>query len=236
MLENKTGIIDSVIQETPNTRRYFIAVDKQSSIFEPGQFITLDLPIHEKKNKRLRSYSIANAPNKNGIIELVIVRMQEGLGTTYLFENADIGTEITFRGPLGHFVIPQPLPKDLFLICTGTGIAPFRAMIHKLIDDQISTANVTLIVGTRTEEDLLYHTELQQLSQENDWFQYVPTLSRSDWNGAKGYVHDIYKKMSTGKSEAHFMLCGWRNMIDQARLELQELGFPKDQIHFELYG
>jgi ferredoxin-NADP reductase len=36
--------------------------------------------------------------------------------------------------------------------------------------------------------------------------------------------------------DAHFYICGWKNMVDEARTTLADLGIPKNQIHFELYG
>ena len=71
-LEWQNGKVVNIIDETPSTRRYFIeATDLETFDFKPGQFVTLDLPIHEKKNKRWRSYSIASAPNGTNIFELV---------------------------------------------------------------------------------------------------------------------------------------------------------------------
>lgn len=49
--------------------------------FQPGQFVTLDLPIHEKLNKRWRSYSIASWPDGSNVFELVIVLDKDGAGT-----------------------------------------------------------------------------------------------------------------------------------------------------------
>jgi len=86
MLEWQTGKVIEIIDETPNTRRFFIETpSKENFIFLPGQFVTLDLPIHEKKSKRLRSYSIASPPNESNIFELVIVLVEEGAGTNYLY-------------------------------------------------------------------------------------------------------------------------------------------------------
>jgi CDP-4-dehydro-6-deoxyglucose reductase len=76
-------------------------------------------------------------------------------------------------------------------------------------------------------------TEFQlQLPQ----FKYIPVLSRETWDGKQGYVHDVYKELCAGNPNANFMLCGWKNMIDDARHFLNELGYDKKQIHFELYG
>src|SRR5690606_9211390 len=99
----------------------------------PGQFVTIDLPIHEKPNKRWRSYSIASWPDGTNTFELVIVLLEDGVGSTWIFENVTEGTELTFRGPQGVFTLPDPIDRDLFLICTGTGIAPFRSMAHHLL-------------------------------------------------------------------------------------------------------
>jgi ferredoxin-NADP reductase len=49
-------------------------------------------------------------------------------------------------------------------------------------------------------------------------------------------VHDIYQSLAKDKPDAQFLLCGWKNMIDEARENLEDLGFDKKQIHFELYG
>ncbi|HMP92140.1 MAG TPA: FAD-binding oxidoreductase, partial [Phnomibacter sp.] len=60
LMDWQTGVITSVIDETYNTKRFFFEVPGTPNFdFVPGQFVTLDLPIHEQKNKRWRSYSIA---------------------------------------------------------------------------------------------------------------------------------------------------------------------------------
>lgn len=121
----RTGKVIKIENANSSTRRFWIEIpDAASFDFKPGQFVTLDLPIHEKKNKRWRSYSIASAPDGTNIIELVIVLLEGGLGTNYLFNEIHEGSELVLRGPQGVFTLPDPLEKDLFLICTGTGVAP----------------------------------------------------------------------------------------------------------------
>ncbi len=233
----KTGKVIEIIKETHNTNRYIIeSPDEIPFGFIPGQFVTLDLPIHEKKNKRLRSYSIASAPNQTNQFELLISLVEDGLGTPYIFNQIHVGDTFTFRGPVGVFTLPTFIPEDLFLICTGTGIAPFRSIINHIYQKQIKVANVYIIFGTRTQKDLLYFNEMKQLEEKMENFHYIPVLSREQWEGKTGYVHPIYLELSQGKKDAHFMLCGWRNMIDDARQKLEEAGFDKKQIHFELYG
>jgi ferredoxin-NADP reductase len=127
----QTGMVIRIEQEAAQTRRFWIQLPALASFdFEPGQFVTLDLPIHDKPNKRWRSYSIASWPDGTNVIELVIVFLEGGAGTHYLFNEVKVGSQLTLRGPQGVFTLPEPVGKDLFLICTGTGVAPFRSMTH----------------------------------------------------------------------------------------------------------
>jgi ferredoxin-NADP reductase len=232
----RTGRIIRIENETYNTRRYWIEVPELESFdFEPGQFVTLDLPIHEKPARRWRSYSIASWPDGSNVFELVIVLLEGGAGTTWLFNNAVAGTEIPVRGPQGVFTLhPENLEKDLFLICTGTGIAPFRSMVHHISRHNIPHQHIYILFGVRTRKDLLYYEELKDLQLEN--FHYIPTLSREEWEGKTGYVHAIYEEHCSGCQPASFFLCGWKNMIDEAKQRIQSLGYDRKCIHQELYG
>src|ERR1700749_2307688 len=116
----QTGIVKKIEQATHNTRRYWVELpDTPSFDFKPGQFVTLDLPIHEQRNKRWRSYSIASMPDGTNTIELIIVHLQGGTASKYIFEEIKEGSAFTLRGPQGIFVLPAVLDKDLYLICTG---------------------------------------------------------------------------------------------------------------------
>ena len=81
----------------------------------PGQFVTLDLPIHEKSSKRWRSYSIASWPDRTNVFELIIVLDKKGAGTPYLFNEVEVGTRLSFRGPQGVFTLKEPLDKEIFM-------------------------------------------------------------------------------------------------------------------------
>jgi glycine betaine catabolism B len=229
--------------ETANTRRFWLQVPELERFdYKPGQFVTLDLPIHEKKNKRWRSYSIASWPDGTNIFELVIVLMEEGAGTTYLFNEINVGSEILFRGAQGVFILPDVLYTDYYLICTGTGVAPFRSMLHNITLHNVPHKNVYLIFGTRKKENLLYYEELKTVATNNPGIHYIPVLSREEWDGATGYVHQIYKNLIATKKNgdtlppAHFYLCGWKNMIDEAKATITEMGYERTVIHQELYG
>lgn len=241
----RQGRVIRIEQQTHSTRRFFIEIPELEKFdFKPGQFVTLDLPIHEKPNKRWRSYSIASWPDGTNVFELCIVLLEGGLGTNYLFNEIKEGSELTLRGPVGVFTMPDPLEKDLFLICTGTGIAPFRSMVHHIKNHSLPHQQIHLLFGCRTKADLLYFDELKKLSDQMPNFHYLPTLSRENWEGPMGYVHNVYENICNANKEAnngelkpaHFFLCGWKNMIDEAKQRIQALGYDRKAIHQELYG
>jgi len=93
---------------------------------------------------------------------------------------------------------------------------------------------------------------LQELSEKVTSFQYIPTFSREvpeNYNHLirTGYVHSIYEEICRANSSqanadnsaprpAYFYLCGWKNMIDEAKQRIQALGYDRKTIHLELYG
>lgn len=238
------GTVTRIEQEAKNTRRFFIRMDEFERFdFKPGQFVTLDLPIHEKPNKRWRSYSIASWPDGTNTIELLIVLLEGGAGSTYLFNEVSEGSELVLRGPLGVFTLPEHIDRDIYFICTGTGIAPFRSMLHYIHDHAVPHQSLNLVFGCRTREDLLYLEEMRRLENEIPGFHYVPTLSREEWDGHNGYVHAIYENLVFSKQAqlnelppSYFYLCGWKNMVDEAKQRIIDLGYDKKAVHLELYG
>lgn len=236
----RTGIVTKISQEAPATRRYWIQIPEVERFdFKPGQFVTLDLPIHEKKNKRWRSYSIASPPDGTNTIELVIVLLEGGAGTTYLFNEVNEGTELILRGPQGVFVLPEIIDRDLFLICTGTGVAPFRSMVQYIREHAVPHKNIYLLFGCRLACDGLYNEELAMLEKELPQYKYLPTYSRESEKPElrQGYVHAIYEEiLAQEKPPAYFYLCGWKNMVDEAKQRILALGYDRKDIHLELYG
>lgn len=231
--------ITKIEDASPTTKRFWLTIDEEETFhFKAGQFITLDLPIHEKRLKRWRSYSIASAPDGTNVLELCIVKLEGGLGSTYLFEEATIETPIKFKGPTGSFVLPEEINQDLVFICTGTGIAPFRSMLISLFEKEKFDHNIHLIFGTRHEDGILYRQELELWQKTFPHFKFDVALSRAEVEGfTNGYVHEIYQRdYSTVSPDRHFYLCGWSNMIDEAVENLEQMGYGKEQIHFELYG
>lgn len=249
----RTGKIIRIEDETSTTKRFWIEIPELDAFnFKPGQFVTLDLPIHEQKNKRWRSYSIASHPDGSNVFELIIVLLEGGLGTTYLFNEVSVGSELLFRGAQGVFTLPEKIEKDLFFICTGTGIAPFRSMVNHIFHNNIPFKNIYLIFGCRKFGDALYAPEMKDLMRKVPGFTYYTCYSREEIDNSDhlirlGYVHQVFEELCAASKTmspdnlmdvkpASFYLCGWKNMIDEAKNKILALGYDKKDVHFELYG
>lgn len=242
--------IVSIQQQSPTTRLFRLKVNGDEPFtFEAGQFVTMDLPISDKRLKRWRSYSIANAPNvENGentewslLLEFSIVKSENSAGgSKFLFDEATIGTPIKFKGPDGAFTLRTPIAeKDVVFICTGTGVAPFRSMIWDIFNRKIPHRNIHLIFGARYGRDILFGEEMAFFEKNLTGFRYDVALSREpNWAGTKGYVHAIYTEgYPNSRADVEFYICGWSNMIDEAVENLMiKLGYDRSQIHYELYG
>ena len=232
------GCITRIEHISVHTRRFWLEVGGvEDFAFKAGQFITVDLPIGEKRTERWRSYSIANPPRGGNVLELCISD-QGGPASRYFFDVVKEGTSLRFKGPSGVFVLPGDLPEEIVMVCTGTGVAPFRSMIWFLYDSGYE-GKVHLIFGTRFAWDILYRKEFEVLQEDWPEFKYDVVLSRDEqWAGRKGYVHQVYLE-AYQKPEPNrlFMLCGWRSMVDEAQKHLlEELGYQAGQIKVELYG
>ena len=225
---------------SPTTKRFWLEVQSVDRItFRAGQYIVCDLPISERRQKRWRSYSIANAPDETNIIEICIVYLEEGAGSYFFWEEAKVGTEISFKPPAGMFVLPNQIDTDLVMIATGTGVAPFRSMINNIYNQNIDHRNIHLIFGTRYEKGLLYRDEFEKLVEQYPEFNYDVSLSREQKPGTiNGYLHSIYlERYQNNSDNTKFYLCGWSGMIDETVKNLTEkLGVNAGQIIYELYG
>ncbi len=239
--------IISIKEQSLTTRLFKLKVHGDEPIhFKAGQFVTMDLPISEKRLKRWRSYSIANAPKVlhtegERELEFSIVKLDKSTGgSDFLFNEATIGTPIRFKGPDGTFTLRQPIAdKDVVFICTGTGVAPFRSMIWDIYNQNIPHRHIHLIFGARYERDILFRDEFLFLEKNLTGFKYDVALSREhDWAGHKGYVHGIYTEgYKNARTDVDFYICGWSNMIDDAVEKLIiDFKYDKSQIHYELYG
>ena len=101
----------------------------------------------------------------------------------------------------------------------------------------INHERIYLIFGTRKKDDIICYEEILSIQKNMDNLDYIPVLSREEWDGATGYVHTHYKTLVETKDlkDPIFYLCGWRGMILEARDNLKEYGYDSEKIICEIY-
>ncbi len=228
--------IFKIIDENDVVRRFFIKMPPISEFqFKAGQFIMLHLPIESKIPNR--AYSIASAPNDDSTFEICIILKQDGLGTPYIFEHYKVGMTIKVSKALGKFQLPEVIDRDICFLCTGTGIAPLRSQLWDIVNKNLPHKNIYMVFGNRWEKDVLYRKELEDLQKSHPSFKFYPVLSRQNegWKGRTGYIHAVYEELFADKRPAYFYICGWSDMLKEARHRLKDMGYDKQYIKFESY-
>ena len=243
-----------------------VAPDGDLPEFKPGQYATLGVlpdPDSDKAKKKglgkmiLRPYSVSSSPINATDIEFYLALVPEGELTPKLWKMQP-GDRCYMAPKLkGKFTLDGiPADRDLIMIATGTGLAPFMSMV-KTYRDTGRWRSATVIHGTRFCADLGYRAELEQLVARDDTIRYIPTCSRepepdesTDWLGLRGRVNVAIEEhtfrdlagVELSPESCHVLLCGNPAMIDDIVGHLKDRGFtPKDRehpdgnIHFEKY-
>lgn len=204
--------------------------------FVPGQWLSLTASKPDGE-ELTRAYSIASPPSTNGRFAFCLNRVQDGFMSNHLCDLA-VGGEITFQGPFGSFIFRPPM-RDTVLIATGTGIAPFRSMLHWLLADpsRHQGHNFWLLFGVRLEQDIYYREEFEQLAATHSNFHFLPTLSRGapDWKGLRGYVQEHLPGIVGDRVDMHAYICGLDKMVSANREILKGRGWDRKQILHEKY-
>ncbi len=184
-----------------------------------------------------RAYSIASPPSENGHFAFCLNRVQDGFMSNYLC-GLDEGARIAFQGPFGDFILRPPL-RDTAFIATGTGIAPFRSMMHWLLanDERNQGHRFWLLFGARREQDIYYREEFERLAADHANFHFLPTLSRAEaeWNGLRGYVQEHLTEIVGARTDMHAYICGLDKMVKANRELLKSLGWDRTSIRYEKY-
>ncbi len=213
--------------------------------FVPGQWLSVKAQTPEGE-EITRAYSMASAPS-DGQIAFCLNRVQDGFMSNYLCDLAE-GEKISFQGPFGDFILRQPL-RDTLFIATGTGIAPFRAMLQILFGlpangnsveragTPVAPHQFWLLFGSRSEKDIYYRGEFEHMAATRQNFHFVPTLSRggAGWNGLRGYVQEHVREIVGDRKDMQAYICGRDKMVTANRELLKSLGWDRKSIRYEKY-
>ena len=215
----------------PGTRHFeFEAIDWEAA-FVPGQFLSVTATVGE--DEITRAYSIASPPDGKRFAFCANL-VQDGRLSPFLFLLKP-GDEINFKGPYGAFILRRPV-SDSILVATGTGIAPFRPILLAGVREH-PDRRFTLIFGVRHEHGLLYHDEWRALAEESPNFDYRPTLTRppGNWTARTGRVQQHVMEALGERRDLDVYICGLREMVDDVRAKLKEIGLDRKRIIYEKY-
>ena len=215
-----------------NVRHFvFEAPEVRQLAFTPGQFVSFTAMFGEKEITR--PYSIASAPDGNRF-EICSNLVKDGLFSPRLFSMKP-GDTVEMAAPLGFFVFRNPGREAIF-VATGTGIAPFRSVLHAYMG-QGYACKLTLIFGVRYEQSLMYGEEFEELARRHPNFHFWPTLSRpgAEWTGRTGHVRNHLLEAIADRRDLDVYACGLKLMVDGVCALLKGTGFDRKQIIFEKY-
>lgn len=208
---------------TPTIKGLWLKLDTPEGMhFQAGQYVNLVLP----DGIGSRAFSIANAPEKGGEIELNIRIVPGGRGTSYVHEQLKAGDRLTISGPYGRFFVKKSADLPVIFMAGGSGLSSPRSMILDLLGEGFAKP-ITLIYGQRNRDELYYHDEFLALAERHPNFQYVPALSHepegSGWEGFRGFVHEAAKEYFANDFRGHkAYLCGPPLMIDSCITTLMQ--------------
>ncbi len=230
--------VSDIITETISTKTFrLVPVDGYLPPFQAGQYIALYLQIGDIRTSR--PYSISSSPNQTGYWDVTIRRVANGLVSNYLLDETNIGMDLESSGPQGvfHFNPLYHMP-NMVAIAGGSGITPFMSMIREIVDRNIAR-EVTLFYGNQTTDDIIFHEELEQLSQRSRLFKYFPVIESppDGYVGSKGYiVSDLILGACGGVWDKSFFLCGPKGLYDFCLPELEAIGVNRHRVRREMYG
>lgn len=209
--------------------------------FIPGQFITFLFKTAEGLTKR-RSYSIASQTSPADLIEIAVSYVPNGLASEILF-NLKPGDVLNALGPVGKLILQEPeLKKRHILIGTGTGMAPYRAMLNLLAEkiNQDPDFKIIILFGAQYFQDLLYLEDFicfKNKYKNNCIFRAQLSREKSLEQDFlySGYVQTAFDHLNLDPENDLIFLCGNPNMIDSAFMDLQLRGFESKNIKREKY-
>ena len=174
-------VVDHIADEALDIRSvYFRSADgKELCGFQPGQFVTVELPGEDGVISRCWSLSsFSDNPRQYRLT----VRQQQGRGSRR-FHALQPGARVRLRAPAGRFTLNRGSFRPTILIAAGIGITPLRSML----DAQLSrpdTPPVYLFYGGRTPESLAFRAELEALAELHPRFRLITTYTGARVAGA----------------------------------------------------
>lgn len=201
-----------------------------------------DEELNETLNEDIfRAYSIVSSPFDE-VLEFFSIVIPDGAFTSQL-QHLEVGDELLLNTmPFGFLTLARyqkPLPKDLWLLATGTGLAPFLSMLQDLKTWE-DYEHIILAYSARSTEELAYIDKIESLQEDFGSLVdnpakliFIPIVTREAVEGA--LTERLPKLLLDGTLQeragialdvdsTHVMLCGNPDMVEDTKETLKSLG------------
>ena len=212
------------------------AEGKPLAYFRAGQYLSLKLQIGE--SFVTRPYSISSSPQwtLEGKVAITVRTNPGGFVADWLLENLKVGDKVIASGGEGQFYYEGLRDaKNVVALAGGSGITPFLSMAYA-IRDGIEEFNLTIIFGSRTEENILFRQELDAICAACDKVKVVHVLSDEEKEGFDhGFITaELIQKYA--KDPYSVFICGPEAMYRFVSGEIDKLGLPGKNVRREMLG
>jgi len=196
--------------------------------FLAGQYIEFLL-----RDGSRRSFSMANAPHDDELIQLHVRHVVGGQFTDHVFGKMKERDILRFEGPHGTFFLREDSTKPIVFVASGTGFAPIKSVIEHAFYKGVDRP-ITLYWGGRRPRDLYMNELPAKWAAEHATFKYVPVISdalpEDHWSGRTGFVHRAVMQDLPDLSGYQVYACGVPVMVDAARRDfIAECGLPEEE-------
>ena len=197
-------------------------------LFLAGQYIEFLL-----KDGTRRSFSMANAPHDDELLQLHIRHVAGGSFTDHVFAKMKERDILRFEGPHGTFFLREDSPKPIVFVASGTGFAPIKSIIEYALNKEVARP-MTLYWGARRPKDLYLSDLPVKWAAEHADFKYVPVISEAlpedQWTGRTGFVHRAAMEDLPDLSGCQVYACGVPVMVDTARYDfIAQCKLPEEE-------
>lgn len=213
---------------TPDIIRLVLEYQTQFNFFA-GQFVNL-----KRADGLTRSYSIANIPQNDNILEFHIRRLPNGQFSSWVHDELEPGAQLTLSEAQGscHYLSGRA-EQPLMLIGTGSGLAPLYGILADALA-QDHSGPIHLYHGSRDLNGLYFVEEMRELAAEFDNFHYTSCVSgdASESDHVKGRAHDIALSSIETLKGWRVFLCGHPEMVNQSK----RMAFMKGASMADIYA
>jgi glycine betaine catabolism B len=236
---DETLVCCHVRQETHDVKSFFFkAPSERTFVFEPGQFITLELDIDGEQINRC--YTISSSPTRPHTISITVKRVPGGKVSNWLHDNVVAGSTVRVLGPAGEFTCARHPARKMLFLSAGSGITPLMSMSrahHELGDD----ADIVFVHSARTPDDIIFSRELDLIASNQNNFRTSFVVervgARTGWPGITGFLSlPLLKLIAPDFMEREIFTCGPAPYMKAVRDLLDEGGFDRKHYHEESFS